>query len=145
MKRCTKCGKYKKNNAFYKDKTKKNKLSTYCQVCSKVKERTKRKLQPHKTKLTDWQYFLKKNYDITPEEYNRMLKSQNGVCAICGEPEIQIDKRSNVKRRLAIDHDHKTGEIRGLLCIRCNVFVGRIDNNPTVLQSVIHYLGKHKR
>lgn len=51
-------------------------------------------------------------YDMTPEEYDSMLDRQGGVCLICGRPPK--------KRRLHVDHEHKTGKIRGLLCFQCN-------------------------
>jgi hypothetical protein len=54
----------------------------------------------------------KKQYDITIDDYELMLAFQDGVCAICGRPPK--------KMRLAVDHDHKTGEVRGLLCFICN-------------------------
>lgn len=61
---------------------------------------------------------LVKNYGITVDQYNELLFKQNGVCAICKG----IDKH-----RLAVDHDHTTGEVRGLLCIRCNLGMERMD------------------
>jgi len=59
---------------------------------------------------------LKTCYNLTVEEYNEMVKRQCGVCLICGKP----DKRRN----LGVDHDHKTGKIRGLLCSGCNGSLG---------------------
>lgn len=56
-------------------------------------------------------------YGITFTEYSKMLKNQGNVCKICGG----INPGGN---RLAIDHDHKTGKIRGLLCIKCNIKIG---------------------
>jgi hypothetical protein len=58
------------------------------------------------------------NYGITPEYYRALLLAQNGVCALCGEPETQTLKGTLIS--LSVDHDHKTGKVRGLLCIRCN-------------------------
>lgn len=57
-----------------------------------------------------WRY--KKIYGITLEEYDKLLKEQNGLCAIC--------KVVPVSNKLAVDHDHDTGTVRGLLCPRCN-------------------------
>ena len=53
-----------------------------------------------------------KHYGITPVEYDNLLKLQGGVCALCRQPPNG--------RRLAVDHDHKTGKVRGILCIKCN-------------------------
>jgi len=59
---------------------------------------------------------LLNRYNLTPEDYDRMLKRQNGVCFLC--------KAKPVGRRLAVDHDHATGRVRGLLCTGCNVKLG---------------------
>ena len=72
-----------------------------------------------------------RQYGITLEEYETKLKSQNGVCAICGG----VDKIN-----LAIDHDHTTGVIRGLLCSRCNIALGGFQDNSTLLENAINYL-----
>jgi len=84
---------------------------------------------------------LKRKYGITLKEYEQIFKAQNGVCAVCGNPENQIDKRYGTKKRLAVDHDHKTEKVRGLLCMNCNCLLGKIQDNPTLLRSVINYLG----
>ena len=68
-------------------------------------------------KLADRKSYLKRKYGMTLEDYERMLEAQGGVCAICGEPRPE-------ERTLHVDHDHETGEIRGLLCFRCNNALG---------------------
>ncbi len=62
-------------------------------------------------------YLLKKKFNLTPEDYERMLKEQNGGCKIC-------NKKESGKYRFHIDHCHKTGAIRGLLCSNCNTVLG---------------------
>ena len=57
-----------------------------------------------------------KLYGITVEQYGQMFEKQNGLCKICGEP--------GISRRLAVDHCHKTGKVRGLLCWKCNMCLG---------------------
>lgn len=79
---------------------------------------------------------LKKNFGITCEEYHAVLEKQNGCCAIC----FGIDE--DVK--LAVDHDHETGKIRGLLCRSCNVGIGHLKDSKTVLASALAYLEKWK-
>lgn len=64
---------------------------------------------------------LKDNYGLTLEQYDKMVENQNGVCMICSG--MNVDGR-----RLAVDHNHKTGEIRALLCLRCNVELGIYEN-----------------
>jgi recombination endonuclease VII len=58
---------------------------------------------------------LLKKYDLSPEQYEFMLRMQNGVCAICEKPPKAM--------RLAVDHDHGDGRVRGLLCFLCNKFL----------------------
>lgn len=65
---------------------------------------------------------LKWRYDMTPDEYRTLLKSQGGGCAMCGRTP---DKQ---KRSLHVDHDHKTGKVRGILCSRCNRIMALYDN-----------------
>lgn len=73
-----------------------------------------------KAYMREW--WLKNNYGISAEIYEKMLKAQHGVCAICGEPERLI--RQGKVMPLAVDHDHTTGEVRGLLCAKCNRAIG---------------------
>jgi len=74
------------------------------------------------------------HYGITLKDYRDMLKKQNYRCAICKLP------NSYFKKSLAVDHNHKTGKIRGLLCQLCNAFLGRIESNKMRLSIIIKYL-----
>jgi hypothetical protein len=71
--------------------------------------------------------YLKRRYDVTLDEYHTMLDAQNGVCAICGQPETAVIKGTVC--RLAIDHCHVTGRVRGLLCRDCNTVLGKWGDN----------------
>lgn len=75
----------------------------------------------------------KRMYGISLEDYNKMLKNQNEVCAICSKVCI-------TGRALAVDHCHKTGKIRGLLCAHCNTALGRFNDDPVMLEKAIKYL-----
>ena len=77
-------------------------------------------------------------YSIPISKYKEILKRQNGVCAICGIKETRTHKGKIV--RLSIDHNHQTGEIRGLLCHNCNVGIGHFDDNVKFLLKAINYL-----
>jgi len=70
---------------------------------------------------------LQRRYGIGVEEYERLLRRQNGICAICGQPEKARYNDGRV-RRLAVDHDSKTGKVRGLLCYFCNRRLGFFDS-----------------
>ncbi len=65
---------------------------------------------------------LKALYGLTVEDYDKLLESQNGGCAICG-----LKTEPNGKS-LCVDHNHETGQIRGILCFRCNTFVGQLEH-----------------
>lgn len=72
---------------------------------------------------------------FTTEQYDLMLQSQQGVCAICSKPEVY----SNF--RLAVDHDHKTGRVRGLLCALCNAVILRtVEHHSDLLDRAKNYL-----
>lgn len=75
-----------------------------------------------------------KLYGITPTDYDALLKSQGGKCAICKRPS------SDFKRRLHVDHDHTTNKIRGLLCVKCNQGIGYFNDCPELLQQARKYL-----
>lgn len=79
---------------------------------------------------------LRRTYGITLEQYDEMVAEQNGVCAICHEV-------CNTGKRLAVDHNHDTGEVRGLLCSRCNLGIGYLRNVSNLANSIV-YLEKYK-
>lgn len=77
---------------------------------------------------------LKRLFGISLADYNEMFTSQNGLCAGC------YRHQSTLKNSLAVDHDHITGEIRGLLCFRCNSTLGMVHDSTAVLEGLIRYL-----
>jgi hypothetical protein len=77
---------------------------------------------------------LWKKYGLTRGQYDMLLRIQNGVCALCRRPPKNI--------RLHVDHDHRTGAVRGLLCHRCNRGLGYIQN-PVVLLAAAEYVLGH--
>lgn len=83
---------------------------------------------------------LKVTHGITLEDYERMLDAQNSVCAICGRQEHRISSSNQKRMRLAVDHDHQTATIRGLLCSMCNHAIGYLDDSPVLLLRAIEYL-----
>lgn len=85
------------------------------------KEYTRNYRKDNKEKVTSWRRktHLTCTYDLTLEEYDNIYKEQKGCCAICGVAESRVSKN-----RLNIDHDHKTGKVRGLLCNVCNIGLG---------------------
>lgn len=81
-----------------------------------------------------------RNYGITREDYDLLFEKQNGLCAICKEPETKIVKWSGRLLPLSVDHDHVTGKIRGLLCNRCNRVLGMIKDDAQIARSILEYL-----
>ena len=92
-----------------------------------------RKNNPDKEKIIKRRHLLKQ-YGLTIEAYETMLKGQDGGCAICGGPPGGKWNTFNV------DHDHKTGKVRGLLCLNCNRAIGCIKDNPKIAQKIVDYL-----
>lgn len=83
---------------------------------------------------------IRMNRMLSIHARNLKLRRQHGCCYICKKPE-QVKWRGK-RRRLAIDHDHMTGKIRGLLCYRCNLFIGHLENRRTALSKYIDYILK---
>jgi hypothetical protein len=85
---------------------------------------------------------LKQKYKISLEDYERLMVSQGGVCAICGNPESVVHQNGEV-RSLSVDHNHKTEAIRGLLCGKCNRGLGYFQDDSKLLIKAIKYLKDH--
>lgn len=85
----------------------------------------------------------KKTYGITSDEYAKMLADQNEVCAICRKPEALVHKKTGRLRALSVDHCHKSGKVRGLLCGHCNNGLGAFKDSIERLEFAIAYLRRH--
>jgi len=120
----------KKNNPEYLESQKKNCREWSEQHADRKKQydaNYKVKRDPDYNKIRSL-----KRYGMTPDDYDLLLNKQNGVCAICG--------KEPGKRRFAIDHDHNTGTIRGLLCFRCNFGLTYFSENHVILHKASKYL-----
>ena len=129
---CSQCKKLLDFEHFDLDKRASNGIKSSCKKCSRdlmvnIYEKNKNHYREKK---------LIKSYGITLKEYDNMLLEQNGVCAIC-ENENPPNSGS-----LAVDHNHTTGEVRGLLCIMCNRGLGNFYDNIQNLSCAIQYLSK---
>lgn len=83
-------------------------------------------------------HHLKSKYGITPEQYDALLDAQQGVCAVCRRPETKHNQHGPC--RLAVDHCHSTGRVRGLLCSECNTALGKLGDDPVRLRRALDYL-----
>lgn len=90
---------------------------------------------------TQRHYGLKRYYDLSLAEYGDMLVAQNGVCAICKKQERAVV--NGFHKPLAVDHNHSTGKIRGLLCSGCNQAIGLLCEDTSILANAIKYLDSH--
>ena len=89
---------------------------------------------------------LKSKYGLSPEDFDQMLEEQGGVCAICGTKEFgRSGPNATEWAGPAVDHDHTTGNVRGLLCRHCNVMLGAARDEPARLEAGIAYLLSHSR
>jgi len=131
---CSRCKTEKHIDNFHKNKATKNGYDYRCKECRKIDSSKRyRKIRDSK---------IRKKFGINSEIYERMLNSQNGRCAICGNEETSINKKYNRIKILAIDHDHKNNRVRGLLCSRCNISLGGFKEDSAILERAIEYLKK---
>jgi|SRR5271157_1536011 len=96
----------------------------------RAKQRRKSRLPENALKI--WERLLRVKRNLSIEQYYEQLAFQNGTCALCGTPPQKI--------RLAVDHDHATGENRGLLCGPCNTALNRLENVADWVEKALMYL-----
>lgn len=89
------------------------------------------------------EWHLMRKFKITGEQYAALLNAQGGGCGVCGNKETHTYPSGKLKD-LSVDHDHDTGEIRGLLCFNCNQGIGRFQNDPVRLRAAADYLDRHQ-
>ena len=127
IKVCSKGGTEKPLDSFGVNKATKDGLQYHCKEC----------IRAYAKKVYTPEYRADKNlrhkFGITLEDYDSMLAQQGGKCAICKSEEPK-------GKRFSVDHNHKTGEVRGLLCNPCNVAIGLLKDSPDVLESAKEYL-----
>lgn len=147
LKECYICKKIKNLEEFNFCKNSKDQHKSGCKEC-RLKESTvwkrknkdklnKKAREKRKEDPTSFrESFLKRTYNLTLKDYENMLISQDNKCKIC------LINHEEAKRGLVIDHCHKTGRIRGLLCNKCNRGLGHFDDSPKLLHTAIAYLNK---
>lgn len=101
--------------------------------------RGRQQREQYPLKFREWE--LQRKFGIGLAEYQVMFDAQGGVCAICSKPETAFRKRKLVP--LAVDHNHSTGKIRGLLCSACNIAIGALQECPKIISNAADYLEKY--
>ncbi len=135
-KQCKACDATKPLSSFPKSKDSYTGYFSYCIECRRDLNRAqdKKRWSEKKEKLIAQRRnaHLRREFGITTEHYEQLLNTQKGVCAIC--------KESKQYKLLAVDHDHTTGIIRGILCENCNRALGMFKDDENRLQNAIEYL-----
>jgi hypothetical protein len=106
------------------------------EICNKINRNHYASSKKRRDSIKNRNLYTK--FGITLEQYNNMFLSQGGCCKICDT------HQTDLKKTLAVDHCHKTGNIRGLLCHHCNVALGYLKENDHIMQNMIDYVKKHK-
>lgn len=150
-KTCPRCNETKTIDKFHKRARSTDGLHIYCKQCRKElwaespRGREYNRRYYREKLLTDRFYNRKRKrfhrYGLTDENFIAMYDRQNGLCAICQEPETSVIYGR--PKTLAIDHNHESGEVRGLLCSNCNNGLGRFRDDADLLYRAAEYVKKH--
>jgi hypothetical protein len=122
--RCSSCKEWKAPTEFSKNKQQLSGLNYACKPCMKVNTR---------------KYNLPAKYGITAAKFAEMLLAQGGKCACCGG---QFNMEGKASERPCVDHNHKTNEVRDLLCGRCNLAAGNVLDSAVRAAQLTEYLRK---
>lgn len=149
VKICKKHGELTEENA-YRHPTYKGKYFS-CKLCRRISEKEMHRRNPHRKCNKNFYYLRGTTIKISKKEYEEMSLSQGNVCKICRQLERMKSKdpkywkrEEGYQRRLVLDHEHGSNELRGLLCAKCNLMLGYAQDDTKILQSAIDYLNKHK-
>lgn len=134
--RCKDCGLVKSLTEFYKAHG--DYHQPRCKKCHHIRTKRWYKEHPEAQKKTDRECQLKRKYGITTADYDQLLLKQNFACAIC------LVRPNPTDKRLAVDHCHSTGKVRGLLCSCCNTALGKFREDPELLRKGALYVENNK-
>ena len=140
--RCPRCQEIKPFSEYYTSANSNHGFDSHCIKCSRELGKLFHEAHPEKkreyyerTKRAGRDRKLQQKFGITMEQYEMMLKTQGGMCAIC----VGRDRNKD----LAVDHCHNTNTVRGLLCGRCNPAIGYLQDDPNLARKAASYLEKH--
>lgn len=143
---CKDCSTWKALDEYPKDKNSFLGIYSYCSICTNIRARENhRKIRAKGAENWDEHRkayrnrYYKKTYGITLEDFEKIFKDQGCKCAIC-LCDLDIDLES---KKAHLDHNHATGQIRQILCVRCNKGIGYLQEDLIIMESAIEYLKKH--
>lgn len=140
MKRCSGCHETKPEDQFHLLRRRgKEERQRLCKPCAYTKRREWVRANPEKARAQYRRKSLKSRYGLTVEGYEALHAQQRGCCAICGQPE-KVSQVGGEPQRLAVDHCHDTGAVRGLLCYSCNRTLGQIGDSVEGVMRFVRYL-----
>lgn len=164
-KKCPKCERIKDRSEFTVVNKERGWVNSPCKPCaSKISTRNYHaNKEKHRERHKDWYWnrggkehrrkqrrtlegqkprrleaWKRQGINLTWEEFKDLHEKQNGKCAICEAQEEELE------RLLAVDHDHDTGEVRGLICGPCNLFIGHLELHRSNLEQALNYISKNK-
>lgn len=100
----------------------------------KIKRKKYKSKYKKLNKHVERRYKLKSKYGLSPEDYDKLFIKQNGSCKICEK------HQDSFKKKLCVDHDHKSGRVRGLLCDKCNLAIGHFNDDLNLILKAASYL-----
>lgn len=140
MKKCCACLEFKALDLFYTDNSAPDKKTYSCIACYEKRRLERKHANPEAHLKKTQSFWLKHRYGISLEEYQKMLINQDGKCAICD----RIDSGKKGNKAFCVDHCHKTGKVRGLLCMPCNRSLGQFKDDSSVLRKAADYIDSFK-
>lgn len=140
MKVCTGCGNAKNLSEFYNSAASKDRKSYRCKDCDKLARQAYHEKHPERVKTKHRNNRRRWAYGLSEADFDALFEAQSGKCAICS---VELDQgfgRHHKPNKLVVDHCHKTGKVRGLLCTMCNKGIGLLKDDPTLLRIASSYL-----
>lgn len=125
MKRCPTCGAHKSREEFPRNRRSKDGRGSYCKPCHNRRTRENIKRLHGDTR----HYHYRQKYGLSRAEVEQMIADQGGLCPIC-----------NKRPATQVDHDHRTGKVRAILCLKCNAGLGALKDDLRLVWSAVDYL-----
>jgi hypothetical protein len=127
--KCAKCREIKSTSEFPRNRSNRSGFHSYCKPCHR---RQFRESLARRHGGSTRHYHLMQKYGIGADEVDELIQRQGGLCAVCGEREAK-----------QVDHDHKTGAVRGIVCLLCNAAMGAFHDDPDLIRRAIDYVKEH--